>query len=141
MKVVIADNSSLTLDWLTEMLGNYAQIELIGTCKNGTDTLAILQTSKPDLAIVDFKMPGLNGIEVLREIRKTDTSLKFILLTFYAFDNYRQMAIEAGADYFFSKADDFEKLSELLTELLANKENDLVDKPDEPPIVLACDSG
>lgn len=120
MKVVIADDSSLTLDWLAEMLGKYAQVELIGKCENGTDTLAILQISKPDLAIVDFRMPGLSGIEVLREIRKTDTALKFILLTFYAFDNYRQMAIEAGADYCFSKVDDFDKLSELITELVAN---------------------
>jgi len=141
MRVVIADDSSLTLDWLAEMLGNYAQVELIGKCKNGTDTLAILQTSKPDLAIVDFKMPGLNGIEVLREIRKTDTSLKFILLTFYASDNYRQMAIEAGADYFFSKVDDFEKLSKLLAELVANNENDHTDHPDDPPIFSDYDSG
>jgi DNA-binding NarL/FixJ family response regulator len=141
MKVVIADDSNLTLDWLTEMLGNYPQVELIGKCKNGTDTLAMLQTSKPDLAIVDYRMPGLNGIEVLREIRKTDTSLIYILLTFYAFDNYRQMSMEAGADYFFSKVDDFEKLSELIAELIAYAENNYVDNPDKPPIFQANDSG
>jgi two-component system, response regulator YesN len=124
MKVIIADDSSLTLDWLTEMLGNYPQVELIGRYKNGTDTLAMLQTSKPDLAIVDFRMPGLSGIDVLREIRKTDTSLKFIIVTFFAFDNYRQMAMEAGADYFFSKVDDYEKLSRLIAELAANTENE-----------------
>jgi DNA-binding NarL/FixJ family response regulator len=141
MKVVIADDSSLTLDWLAEMLGNIAHVELIGKCKNGVDTLAILQSSKPDLAIVDFRMPGLSGIDVLREIRKTDTSLKYILLTFYAFDNYRQMAMEAGADYFFSKVDDFEKLSELVAELVAKSENDHLVHLDKPPTYPVCDSG
>jgi DNA-binding NarL/FixJ family response regulator len=124
MRVIIADDSNHTLDWLTEMLGNYKQIEVVGKFDNGTETLDALRNLKPDVAIVDYRMPGLNGIEVLREIRKTDSGLKFILLTFYAFDNYRQMAMEAGADYFFSKVDDYEKLSLLMAELLVDVKNE-----------------
>jgi DNA-binding NarL/FixJ family response regulator len=124
MRVIIADDSNHTLDWLTEMLGNYKQIEVVGKFDNGTETLDALRNMKPDVAIVDYRMPGLNGIEVLREIRKTDSGLKFILLTFYAFDNYRQMAMEAGADYFFSKVDDYEKLSLLMAELLVDVKNE-----------------
>jgi DNA-binding NarL/FixJ family response regulator len=124
MRVIIADDSNHTLDWLTEMLGNYKQIEVVGKFDNGTETLDALRNLKPDVAIVDYRMPGLNGIEVLREIRKTDSGLKFILLTFYAFDNYRQMAMEAGADYFFSKVDDYEKLSLLMAELLVDAKNE-----------------
>jgi len=126
MRVIIADDSKLTLDWLAEMLGNYKQIEVVGKYDNGTDTLDALRNLKPDVAIVDYRMPGLNGIEVLREIRKTDSGLKFILLTFYAFDNYRQMAMEAGADFFFSKVDDYEKLSLLMGELMAHSENEIL---------------
>jgi two-component system response regulator YesN len=124
IRVIIADDSNLTLDWLEELLTNFDQIEIVDKCKTGTHALEALRCLKPDLAIVDFKMPGLNGIEVLREIRKTDTTMKFILLTFYAFDNYRQMALESGADYFFSKVDDFEKLSRLIAEIVANTENE-----------------
>jgi len=125
MRVVIADDSNLTLEWLAEMLGRYNQIELVAKCGNGTETLDALRNLKPDIAIVDYRMPGLNGIEVLREIRKTDSGLKFILLTFFAFDNYRKMAMEAGADYFFSKVDDFEFLSCLMAELVANAKNEI----------------
>jgi len=126
MRVIIADDSNLTLDWLAEMLGNYKQIEVVGKYDNGTDTLDALRNLKPDVAIVDFQMPGLNGIEVLHEIRKTDSDLKFILLTFYAFDKYRQMAMEAGADYFFSKVDDYENLSLLMAELSVDAKNEKV---------------
>ena len=117
MRVVIADDSILTLDWLVEMLGHSAQIEVVGKCDNGTETLDALRRLKPDMAIVDYRMPGLNGIEVLREIRKTDKTLKFILLTFFAYDKYRQIAMETGADYFFSKIDDYESLSVVIDQM------------------------
>jgi len=78
---------------------------------------------KPDLAIVDIKMPGLNGLYVLNEIRKDDKNVIFIILTFYSSDYYRQLAIQAGSNYFFSKADDFEKLTQVVAEL-SEKEKD-----------------
>ena len=107
------------------MLGCYKQVEIVGKFNNGTETLDALRNLKPDLAIIDYRMPGLNGFEVLREIRKTDSNLKFILLTFFAFDNYRQLAMEAGADYFFSKVDDFESLSQLIFEMTQKEKSAL----------------
>jgi len=98
------------------------QVEIVGSFKNGIDTLNALRTLKPDLAIVDFKMPGLNGLEVLKEIRKENKTLKFIILTFYSLDNYRQVAMNAGADYFFSKVDDFEQVSIVVKEMVAKEQ-------------------
>lgn len=63
-------------------------------------------------------MPGLTGIEVLSEIRKLDKALKFIFLMLFSSGYYRQLAAEAGVDYFFSKADDFEKIPMVVRELL-----------------------
>lgn len=111
MRVLLADDSVLILERLQEMLSIYKQVEVVGTLKNGTETLEALKILNPDLAIVDLKMPGLTGLQVLTEIRKEDKILKFIILTFHSSDYYRQMAIQAGADYFFSKVDDFEKVA------------------------------
>lgn len=123
MKVLLADDSILILERLQEMLITYKQLEIIGMVKSGTEALEALRVLKPDLAIVDIKMPGLNGIEVLTEIRKEDKTLKFIILTFQATDYYRQMAIESGVDYFFSKVDDFEKISGVVQAMLLKNEN------------------
>jgi len=123
MRVLLADDSDLILSRLQDMLRINKEVELVGTFKNGTETLEGLRTLKPDLAIVDIKMPGLTGIEVLNEIRKENTSVNFIILTFYALDYFRQMAIQAGADYFFSKVDDFEELAKVVKELLLKEEN------------------
>ena len=122
MRVLLADDSVLILEWLQDTLGLNKQVEIVGSFKNGIDTLNALKTLKPDLAIVDFKMPGLNGLEVLKEIRKENKILKFIILTYYSLDNYRQVAMQAGADYFFSKVDDFEKVSQLVEDLAKKEE-------------------
>jgi DNA-binding NarL/FixJ family response regulator len=91
---------------------------IVASCKNGTDTLEALRKLKPDLAIVDLKMPGLTGIEVLTEIRKENQFTIFIILTLYSTLYYRQLAMEAGADYFFSKADDFDNIAGVVEEMV-----------------------
>lgn len=110
MKVLLADDSQLILERLQEVVGRFQDAEIVGSLKNGIEALDALRITKPDLAIVDLRMPGLTGIEVLTEIRKENNTLKFIILTFYSSDYFRQMAIQAGADYFFSKVDDFDKV-------------------------------
>jgi two-component system response regulator YesN len=123
MRVLLADDSGLILERLQTMVSMYKHVEIVGSLKNGTETLEALRNLKPDLAIVDIKMPGLTGLEVLNEIRKEDKIVKFIILTFYSADYYRQMAIHAGADYFFNKADDFEKVSLVVAEMELKEEN------------------
>ena len=135
MRVLLADDSVLILEWLQDTLGMNKQVEIVGSFKNGIDTLKALKTLKPDLAIVDFKMPGLNGLEVLKEIRKENKILKFIILTYYSLDNYRQVAMQAGADYFFSKVDDFEKVSIVVEEMVAKELNDNKISHLKPPII------
>lgn len=120
MKVLIADDSGLILDRLEEMLSMHKQAEIVASLKNGTEALEALRTLKPDLAIIDIKMPGLSGLEILNEIRKYDDTIKFIILTFYTSDYYRQQAIQAGADYFFNKADDFDKVSLVVSDMIMN---------------------
>ena len=123
MRVLLADDSELILDTLHEILSAFNQVEIVASCTSGTETLEALRILKPDLAIVDNKMPGLTGIEVLSEIRKEDKTLKIIILTFFSSGYYRQLAMEAGADYFFSKVDDFEKIPEVVEELILKEKN------------------
>lgn len=118
LRIFLADDSDLILERLQELLGNYSQVVIVGTCNNGIVALESLQKLKPDLAIIDIKMPGLTGLQVLNEIRKEDKILKFIILTLYSNDYHRQMAIDAGADYFFSKVDHFEKINDVIIQLL-----------------------
>jgi DNA-binding NarL/FixJ family response regulator len=123
MRVLLADDSDLILERLTEMLVTYKHLEIVASLKNGTETLNALRTLKPDIAIVDIKMPGLSGLEVLTEIRKEDRNIKFIILTFYSSDFYRNLAEKAGTDYFFNKVDDFDKVSVAVADIICKAKN------------------
>ncbi len=124
MRVLLADDSDLILERLQKMVSMFSQVEIVGSYKNGLETLEALRLLKPDLAIVDIKMPGISGLKVLKEIRKEDKTIKFIILTFYSSDYYQQVAIEAGVDYFFSKVNDFEKISLVVAEMAEQEKND-----------------
>lgn len=120
-RVLIADDSDFMLDRLEQMLSGLEGVELVGVCHNGTDALAAMRNLKPDLAILDNKMPGLKGVEVIREIRKENQKVKLMLLTFYSDPHYKTQAMNAGADYFFSKSEDFEKIPEVIMQLRNTK--------------------
>lgn len=118
MRIVIADDSTLIRDRLQDVLLSFGQVEIVGIFNNGIDTLKALQTLNPDVAIIDIKMPGISGLEVLKEIRKENKTIQIAILTLYGSEYYRKQAIEAGADYFFSKVDDFDKIEVVINEML-----------------------
>jgi len=118
MRIVIADDSTLIRDRLQDVLRSFGKVEVVGAFNNGIDVLKALLTLKPDLAIVDIKMPGLSGLEVLKETRKENKTLQFIILTLHGTEYYRQQAIDAGANYFFSKVDDFGKVELVINDML-----------------------
>jgi len=121
MKILIADDSALILERLQQTLGEIDQVEVVASLDNGIDTLEALRTLTPDLAIIDIQMPGLTGLEVLNAYRKENKSVIFILLTLHSQGYIHKLAIQAGTNYFFSKVDDFQKISQVVAELSENK--------------------
>jgi DNA-binding NarL/FixJ family response regulator len=121
MRILLADDSDLIIERLTAMLKMYGKTEIVGTYKNGKDALDAMKILKPDLAIIDIKMPEMSGLEVVTEIRKENRDLKIIILTFYSSDRYRELAFKAGADYFFNKVDDFDEVSMVIAGILWKK--------------------
>ncbi len=122
MRVLIADDSDLIIERLQQMLAIFPQVELVGGLRNGNGALHAMRILKPDLAILDVKMPGLSGLDVLTEIRKVNKTVKFIILSFYSSEYYQQKAIRSGADYFFSKVDDFDKVAMVIAAMVLEEE-------------------
>ena len=123
MKVLLTDDSQLILDRLHEMLSVFKDVEIVGSFKNGTESLEAIKTLNPDLVISDINMPGLNGLQLLAAVRKEKHNTKFIVLTVHASNYYRKVAFKWGADYFFSKVNDFEKVPEVVNHLLMKANN------------------
>ena len=121
MKIVIADDSSLLRDRIKSLLNGLKEKLVIYEAENGVDALRLIREKEPDLAILDIRMPEMNGIDVLKKIRELKMKVKVCILTSYPYPQYRKRCLEAGADYFLSKTEEFEDIKIVITEL-ANSE-------------------
>jgi DNA-binding NarL/FixJ family response regulator len=121
MKILIADDSSLFRDRIKSLLKSLNNKSVVYEAENGEEALQIIREKKPDLAILDIRMPELSGIEVLKKIRELKMEIKVCILTNYAYPIYKRKCIEAGADYFLRKTDDFEEIETIVRDILQDK--------------------
>jgi DNA-binding NarL/FixJ family response regulator len=115
MKIVIADDSALLRVRIKSLLNSINNISMVHEAKNGVEALQLIMEKEPDLAILDIRMPEMNGIEVLKKIRELKMKTKVCILTSYPYPQYRKRCLEAGADYFLSKTEDFEDIKIVIT--------------------------
>ncbi len=111
MKIVIADDSSLWRERIKSALIDSNCISMIYEARNGLEALQLIREIEPDVAILDIRMPEMNGIEVLMKIRKLKIKIKICMLTSYPYPQYKKRCMEEGANYFLSKTEDFEDLN------------------------------
>jgi DNA-binding NarL/FixJ family response regulator len=120
LKVFIADDSSFMQERLPGALSEIPGVEVIGQAKDGDEALDCISKLNPDVVILDIRMPGKSGIDVLAELKKEKPELKIIMLTNYPYPQYKQKCLELGAAYFFEKSNDFEKLFSVIKEMSNN---------------------
>ncbi len=94
-RLLIGDDHRLFLDALCNLLGS--EYDLCGTACNGRDLIAAVERHKPDLVLLDISMPVLNGIEAMRQIKKTFPRMPFVVVTQQANREYVAAAFQAGA--------------------------------------------
>ena len=73
---------------------------------NGREALSKVEYQRPDLIFMDIQLPGENGLEVTKEIKRVYNDIVVVILTSNDLPEYRQQAFRNGADYFLSKGDD-----------------------------------
>lgn len=94
------------------------QIEIVGSASNGDEALTLYNENHANIIITDIKMPVMDGIELIREIRKTDKEVRFIILTCMEDFHMAQQAMNYGVSYYFTKYDlNIEELKSALTEI------------------------
>ena len=118
MKVLIVDDSELMRKRLSEMISQVEGVEIVGKAERSQEAIEAIQKLKPNVVILDIKMPGGNGIGVLEHIKKNNTNTKVIMFTNYPYPQYRKKCMDLGADYFFDKSTEFEEVVEVLRGLL-----------------------
>lgn len=96
-RLVIADDHELTRAGLRTMLAGQRGLELVGEAKNGHEALALCRRLQPDLALIDVRMPDLDGLATCRGIKQECPATSVILITMYENPQYLLEALKAGA--------------------------------------------
>ena len=107
LRVVIADDSSAIRQQLQRALSRIDGLVLLGMAKNGVEAIPLIKTLNPDVVILDISMPHKNGLEVLKEVRQEDSTVKIIMFTAESSEILKKTCLELGADHFLNKSDLF----------------------------------
>jgi two-component system, NarL family, response regulator DevR len=97
VRILIADDHSVVRAGLRALLERQSRFRVVGEAGTGEEAIAKAQELRPDVAVLDIRMPGVSGIEACRQIVQTVESCKVIMLTSYAEDELLFAAIQAGA--------------------------------------------
>lgn len=122
MKVIIADDSKLIRDRITERVELIDTVNVVAQTTNSFETIEEIKKHKPDVLILDIRMPEGSGINVLKYIQKNKTRIVTIVVTNYPIIQYKNKCFELGADYFFSKASEFDEVFKLVDKLANSNE-------------------
>ena len=114
IRVVLADDHVFVRDGIKSLLENENNIIVVGEATDGQEALTIVASEKPDLLIVDIRMPHFTGIEVVEKIRQENTPLKIIVLSMHESEEYVLKSIKAGADGYLLKGSSKEEFLKAL---------------------------
>src|SRR5258705_13031796 len=97
MRILVADDHTTVLAGLASIIGMQPDMLVVAEAANGREAVELWQKHRPDVTLLDLRLPKLDGVGVIDEIRKEDTSARSILLTTDDTDNEIYRAIKAGA--------------------------------------------
>lgn len=118
MRVLIVYDSAIVRERLVSMLSELKDVEVIGQAGSPAEAIHEIKKLKPDAVILDIRLKGGNGIEVLENIKKDQPAIRVIMFTNFPFPQYRKKCMEAGADFFFDKSIEFEKMLEVVRKMV-----------------------
>jgi len=118
VRVFIVDDSKAVVERLADLLNEVPGVELVGRASDVPGAIHSILKTNPDAIILDLQMPGGGGLEVLRTIRQSHSSLWVLVCTNYPYPQYREECLAAGANYFLDKSAEFERIPDILLDLV-----------------------
>jgi DNA-binding NarL/FixJ family response regulator len=103
MRIIICDDQDIVRDGLELLLKLEADMQVVGMASDGAQAVEMAVREKPDLVLMDLKMPVMNGVDATREIRARVPGTRVLVLTTYGTDDWVLDAIRAGASGYMLK--------------------------------------
>jgi hemolysin D len=97
VRILIVDDQNFVRKMLQYSLSSVADFEIVGTANSGSEALAHIEQLRPDIALVDIEMPGMNGLEITRTISEQYPQTKVLVISIHDDENYIRDSLQAGA--------------------------------------------
>jgi two-component system, NarL family, response regulator DevR len=119
MRVFIVEDSAAIVERLKTILNEMNQgLDVIGHAEDAPTAIAAIRRLKPDAVILDIRLTSGTGLDVLEHVKRDRRGPLVIMLSNYSEDQYRRKCLQAGADYFFDKSTEFDRVREVFQKLI-----------------------
>ena len=121
IRVLIADDQPVVRDGLAMLLGLIDDVEVVATAADGIEAVELACSQRPDIVLMDLRMPRIEGAEATRRILATLPQTRVLVLTTYADDDFLFPALQAGARGYLTKDATAEEIEQAIRALVAGR--------------------
>lgn len=121
LKIVVADDHNVVIHGLRALLESEPTMEVVEQATDGLTALQLVERLKPDVLVVDMMMPGINGLEIARQVCRRQPEVKVVMLSMHDNEAYVTEALKAGAMAYVLKASDAAELILAIREAAAGR--------------------
>lgn len=121
IRVLLADDQRLILDGLAAILDSERDLEVVALANDGREAVALARELEPDVAVLDIRMPTMDGIEAARELARQPRPPRVLVLTTFDLDEHVYQAMKAGASGFLLKDQPRGRLASAIREAAAGE--------------------
>jgi two-component system, NarL family, response regulator DevR len=118
LRVILVEDSPAVRERIAELLRDFAGVELIGEYEDAASAINGISEGMPDVVLLDIKLRGSNGMEVMHHIIQNKIETKVIVLTNYAEPQYQEIFLRKGAHAVLDKSHEFHRVKELLLPMI-----------------------
>lgn len=121
IRVLVADDQRVVRDGLSMLVGLIDGVEVVGLASDGVEAVALADRERPDVVLMDLRMPRMEGAEATRQIRASLPGTEVLVLTTYADDDSLFPALQAGARGYLTKDASAEEIEQAIRSLVAGR--------------------
>jgi DNA-binding NarL/FixJ family response regulator len=119
--IVLVEDHPIVREGIRALISKTTSHRVVAECGDGVAALQLVETHRPDVLIADLRIPGLDGLEVTRRVRKNYPSTVVVVLSMFASDSFVATAFDNGALAYVLKNSDIKELSEAIDSALAGR--------------------